>query len=409
MRRNVWSKSVESEKNPYFWEDKPQLIGPRENCSENKFFMVDLFCGCGGFSVGFEWAGFVPILGVDIHPQSLETFSNNHARAAVIKGDMRKVTTRLLREAVQGRHISVIAAGVPCQGFSLCNRKRHKNDQRNFLFLEFIRCVKLFKPEFVLLENVSGLASMANGVFKRDISFAIEECGYEVDFRILNAINYGVPQLRQRVFFLGARNDLEIRWPAPASGINGGKVVTVWDAIGDLPILEAGQSKNEYDKNPFTGYQKYMRSGCCSLKNHSAPNHPQEVIDKIAATKPGMPMYPKFKQRIRLNPNEPSPTQVSGGIRPQFQFGHPTQARGLSVRERCRIQSFPDSFEIFGGTVQGRIQTGNAVPPLLAKAIAKQIMGSLKREEPTEESLPKKATQVELWASKEFYMEEAAV
>ena len=176
-----------------------------------------------------------------------------------------------------------------------------------------------------------------------------------------------------------------------------------------MPPLEAGQRKNEYDEAPVTEYQKHMRGNCRILKNHSAPNHPQEVIKKIASTKPGMPMYSKFKQRIRLNPNEPSPTQVSGGIRPQFQFGHPTQARGLSVRERCRIQSFPDSFEIFGGIVQGRIQTGNAVPPLLAKAIARQIIRSLKGEKPTEESISREAAQVELWASKKFRMEKATV
>ena len=116
-----------------------------------------------------------------------------------------------------------------------------------------------------------------------------------------------------------------------------------------------------------------MRGECAELLNHAAPTHPEETIKKIAATRPGEPMYPKFRQRIRLDWDAPSPTQVSGGIRPQFQFGHPRDARGLTVRERCRIQSFPDRFEIRGGTVQGRVQTGNAVPPLLAFAVANAL------------------------------------
>lgn len=114
------------------------------------------------------------------------------------------------------------------------------------------------------------------------------------------------------------------------------------------------------------------------LVNHKAPNHPDDTIKKIASTKPGKPMYPKFKQRIRLAWDILSPTQVSGGIRPQFQFGHPEDTRGLSVRERCRLQSFPDNFTIEGGTVQGRVQTGNAVPPLLAQAVAKALLIYLK-------------------------------
>ena len=116
------------------------------------------------------------------------------------------------------------------------------------------------------------------------------------------------------------------------------------------------------------------------LSNHIAPNHPAETVEKIANTQPGQPMYEKFKQRIRLKLDEPSPTQLAGGIRPQFQFGHPTQPRGLTIRERARIQSFPDSYEFLGGTVQERVQTGNAVPPLMIYAIAREIAKDLDRK-----------------------------
>ena len=116
-----------------------------------------------------------------------------------------------------------------------------------------------------------------------------------------------------------------------------------------------------------------------SLYNHTSPNHPEETIQKIMNTKPGEPMYPKFKQRIRLCYEKPSPTQLAGGIRPQFQFAHPEQHRGLSIRERARIQSFPDSYVFKGGTVQERVQTGNAVPPLLIYELTKQIAEDIKK------------------------------
>jgi DNA (cytosine-5)-methyltransferase 1 len=116
-----------------------------------------------------------------------------------------------------------------------------------------------------------------------------------------------------------------------------------------------------------------MRGKEKSLKNHQAPNHPKSTIEMIANTEPGAPMYEKFKQRIRLHPAKPSPTIVSGGIRPQFAYGHPTQPRGLSIRERARLMSFPDWYEFLGGLTQGRVQTGDAVPPLLAQAVAEEI------------------------------------
>ena len=149
--------------------------------------------------------------------------------------------------------------------------------------------------------------------------------------------------------------------------------MTIKDAIGDLPSLNPKETK-KIQVRAFSEYQKLMRMNTNeTVQCHTAPNHPKDTIEKIKNTKPGEPMYPKFKQRIRLAWDILSPTQVSGGIRPQFQFGHPEDSRGLTIRERCRIQSFPDDFIVKGGIVQGRVQTGNAVPPLLAKAVALAI------------------------------------
>jgi DNA (cytosine-5)-methyltransferase 1 len=276
---------------------------------------------------------------------------------------------------------------VPCQGFSLANRKRNADDKRNFLFKEFIRIARDLKPTAVVLENVSGLVSTKDGEFKKAISDAISEIGYEVHFALLNAADYGVPQKRRRVFFVGLPKGTKWFFPKKTHGIGTGKkYVTVEEAIlGDLPELAANESSNKYKRKPKNEFELYIRSDTKELLNHQAPNHPLETIERIEGTLPGAPMYPDFKQRIRLHPNEPSPTQICGGIRPQFQFGHPTQSRGLTIRERARIQSFPDSYLFTGGVTQGRVQTGNAVPPLLAKVIADQLAKVLMGEEITGE------------------------
>jgi len=313
---------------------------------------------------------------------------------------MRNVNDATIVKSVENYKVNVITAGVPCQGFSLNNRKRNNNDSRNFLFLEFIRTVKLLKPDVVVLENVSGLASSANGAFKSAIIKAIEECGYLAECNMLNSADFGVPQKRKRLFFIGVKNGLEFRWPKETHGdqIKSRKPwVTVWEAIGDLPIINSNEEADKYESEPFTEYQKWARNGQVELTNHQAPNHPPETILKIKNTKPGDPMYPEFKQRIRLHPDLPSPTQVSGGIRPQFQFGHPKSNRGLTIRERCRLQSFPDSFFITGGVTQGRVQTGNAVSPLVAKAIAIEIRLAILNLPPGPSSKQKKPKQFTLF------------
>jgi DNA (cytosine-5)-methyltransferase 1 len=197
-----------------------------------------------------------------------------------------------------------------------------------------------------------------------------------VKSKLLYAPDYGVPQKRSRLIFVGIRDeDFDFNLIQKTHGPETNKpYVTIKDAIGDLPSLKPKETKKKYKTEPFSEYQELMRiktNG--SVECHTAPNHPKDTIEKIKNTIPGEPMYPKFKQRIRLAWDIQSPTQVSGGIRPQFQFGHPEDARGLSIRERCRIQSFPDDFIVKGGIVQGRVQTGNAVPPFLAKAVALAI------------------------------------
>jgi len=372
--KSAWDKSVKVEENGYYWKKDPLFIKGGE-IPKDRPIIVELFCGCGGTSMGFEMAGFEVVLGCDIHKPSIQTFKANHPNCSTILGDVKKVDPNIIKELLNGKPLDVIIAGVPCQGFSLNNRKRHQEDDRNQMYKEFVRFIEILNPKVVVLENVSGMKSSGNIVeeIEKDLSRAGKMI---VKSKLLFAPDYGVPQKRSRLIFVGIRDEeFDFSLIQKTHGPETNKpYVNIKDAIGDLPSLEPKETKRNYKTKPFSEYQKLMRNNTNgSLECHTAPNHPKDTIEKIKNTIPGEPMYPKFKQRIRLAWDIQSPTQVSGGIRPQFQFGHPEDARGLSIRERCRIQSFPDNFIVKGGIVQGRVQTGNAVPPLLAKAVALAI------------------------------------
>lgn len=391
---NVWDSSIPVEKSSYLQDESIEFINEDGfKIEKNKLIMLDLFCGAGGFAVGCDWAGFQSVFGVDHLEPAMKTWTHNHPNAIGCLGDIAKLSPELLKQKLEAKginHIHLITGGVPCQGFSIANRKHNDNDERNFLFLEYMKFVKAFEPDYIILENVSGMRSTAGGKFENDIKEYMNTLGYNTTVKLVSAADFGVPQVRQRLLFVGVRKGIGLvdHYEFP-KGEFVGKYRTVWDAISDLPELANAKSAEEYIGEPKTEYQKLMR-GLGNIKaikkpkklsNHVAPNHPQETIDKIAATKPGEPMYSKFKQRIRLRNDAPSPTQLAGGIRPQFQFGHPEQPRGLTIRERARIQSFPDSYVFEGGTVQERVQTGNAVPPLLIYNIAKPIAEDIRRKE----------------------------
>ena len=390
---NIWDNTVPVEKSSYLQDDEISYMNMDTFVAEpDKLKMLDLFCGAGGFAVGCAWAGFQSVLGVDHLEPAMKTWARNHPHGIGCLGDITKLDPEHVKELLAERgvgHIDLITGGVPCQGFSIANRKHNDNDERNFLFMEYMRFVKVFMPPYIILENVSGMRSTAGGHFEQAIKEYMESLGYTVTIKLVNAADYGVPQLRQRLLFVGVRNDsgMTIPYVFPEGKFKG-KYRTVNDAISDLPKLGNDEAATVYGCEPQNEYQRLMR-GCGAIENipileelhnHVSPKHPQETIDKIAATPQGEPMYPKFKQRIRLRSDAPSPTQLAGGIRPQFQFGHPTQPRGLSIRERARIQSFPDSYVFEGGTVQERVQTGNAVPPLLIYNITKPIAEDILRK-----------------------------
>lgn len=391
---NIWDSSVPVEKSPYLHDSFVKYLNIDNFFhDETKLTMIDLFCGAGGFAVGASWAGFESVLGIDHFQPAMETWMYNHPYAIGCLGDIKQIDPEYVKTILGEKGVNkvhLITGGVPCQGFSIANRKHNDNDERNFLFLEYMRFVKVFAPDYIILENVSGMRSTAGGHFEKSIKGYMESLGYVVTIKLVNAADYGIPQFRQRLLFVGVHKGCGFTEPYSFPiGAFEGHPRTVADAISDLPELGNNEFSNRYLKPAITEYQRMMRGEgnidaiafADVLYNHVAPNHRPEVLAKISQTEPGKPMYDKFRQRIRLRSDAPSPTQLAGGIRPQFQFGHPTQVRGLTIRERARIQSFPDSYVFKGGIVQERVQTGNAVPPLLIYHITTVIARDIRRKE----------------------------
>jgi len=357
----------------------------------SQFTVADLFSGAGGLSLGFRMAGYRVLFALDVDWDAMYTYTANNPGVAWINKDIRKVSVKEVLEVagVERGGFDVIVAGIPCEGYSLLNRRYDPSDPRNYLFLEFARIVKALKPKAVLIENVPGLFRREGGGFRRAIERLLSDLGYTVTSFELDAASYGVPQRRVRVFFVGLAGREKFEPPPPTHGPTEKTLeayisaksspkklrpyVTVWDAISDLPPLQPGEKKEDYEGPPKTEYQAMMREGATKLHNHEAPRHPKWTVELIARTKPGEPIYKTFKQRIRLSWDEPAPTIPAGGVRPQWFFAHPEQPRGLTVREVARLQSFPDWYVFYGPVIKQRILVGDAVPPLLAKALAEQL------------------------------------
>lgn len=391
---NVKLNNVDIEKSSYINESSVHYYNvDKLKVPNDKLTMIDLFSGAGGFSVGGELTGFFSVFGNDYFEPALSTWMHNHPNSIACFGDIKNVQSKEVKILLENQgvdKINLITAGVPCQGFSLANKKRNSEDERNFMFLELMKYVEEFKPDYVVVENVNGMRSTAGGKFINEIKNALENLSYNVSIDLLNAADYGVPQIRKRLIFVGVKKDsgLVDKYKFPKRTHNEKEYLTVYDAISDLPKLNINEKKFQYETPAITNYQKMMRGEDNSkigkpnkLFNHESPNHSDSTIRRIKNTIPGEPMYERYKQRIRLNFDKPSPTQVAGGIRPQFQFGHPNQARGLTIRERARIQSFPDYYEFLGGMVQERVQTGNAVPPILVYHLLKDIYKDIKRRD----------------------------
>ena len=341
---------------------------------------IDLFAGCGGLSKGFQDAGFNIIVGVDNDQAALNTFELNHTGSVGLNADLSKHETfDEIKKIAGNREIDVIIAGPPCQGFSLTG-PRNFDDKRNQLYLAVIEMVKEYNPKAFIIENVPGMATLYQGQIKDEILKRFRAMGYNVDCRILCAADYGVPQMRKRLVFMGVRKDIgTYHFPEPTFSPETYR--TCRDAISDLPTRTdgLGQEEDTYSGPPKTEYQKLMRGNSTVLHNHVATAHKQFVVDTIALVPeggnykdlpPGWGESRKFHMAwTRLNGNAPSRT-VDTGHRNIF---HYELNRIPTVREDARIQSFPDDFVFTGTKTQQSRQVGNAVPPLLGQALGAEI------------------------------------
>ena len=362
----------------------------RRRCKEvkeKKFVILDLFSGAGGFSYGMEKnKHFKTAIALDINESALETFKHNIPNATTVLGDItnEEIKQKIIKLSKE-KKVNMIIGGPPCQGFSLKGKKLGLSDPRNFLFNEYLNIVESIRPEVFVIENVKALLSTSSGWFKEQIINRVKSMGYYVDCGILTASDFGVPQSRQRAIFICSKNK-KIELPT----IQKRKKVTIRDAIFDLAYLNSGDGEfeQEYITSPTSSYQKLMRKGSVKLYNHKASNHSDVAIKKLQMIPPecGKEHLPKEmlgKQKFsgtwgRLKWDDVSPTidtrfdASSNGTN-----NHPFLNRAITPREAARIQSFDDKFVFLGTKVCVREQIGNAVPPLLAKAIADKIYNEI--------------------------------
>lgn len=355
------------------------------------FKVVDIFSGCGGLSYGFETEGYNVLLGIDNWMDSLVTFRHNHKDSSILCEDISKITKKDIEKIIGLNSVDVLVGGPPCQGFSLAG-KRDNNDNRNKLVMDYVRIVSELNPKFFVLENVLGLLSMKdekNNLVIDNLKKAFSRIGYKISYKPLFAHHYGVPQKRQRVFIVGNRLGIDFEFPEPTHNGKEKSFVTVGDAISDLPLLDNdfGEESVGYKYSPKSDYQDMMRKNSKLLINHTKSAHSEQTIKVIGHVPEGgnWKDLPARYQNIRsysntwrrLDSKLPSVT-IDTGHRHHF---HYKANRVPTVRESARLQSFPDTFEFKGTRTSQFKQVGNAVPPLLAKAVAKKIKSYIEKNE----------------------------
>ena len=358
--------------------------------------VVDLFCGAGGLSHGFMQAGYDVLFGSDIDPTFGRTFMASHPHAKFVAKPIESLTLDEVLQATQLQvgELDVLVGGPPCQGYSVYNHGRGEQDPRAGLFREYLRLVRGLRPKWLVMENVTGLTSISGGRLIESIVAEIEASGYrDVAFKVLKAEEFGVPQERRRIVFIANRLGVPIEFPQTSHDGISKPYVTVWDAIGDLPAIneqwefEAGA---EYVSSTQNDYQRAMRRRSERASNHFGPRLSKINLERIRHIPQGgswrdvpFELLPAGMKKAKRSDHtkrygRPRPTDLACTILTKCDihwgaYVHPIQNRAFTVREAARLQSFPDDFVFYGSMTEQFVQVGNAVPPLMAKAIAEKI------------------------------------
>lgn len=339
--------------------------------------VIDLFCGCGGFSHGFEKAGFNVLLGIDVWKDALSTFKYNHLRSNTLQADLSTLEPEDTLNLLSGNNVDVIIGGPPCQGFSVAG-KRIVDDIRNQLYKNFVHFVSYFKPKAFVMENVPNILSIGGGIVRDSIINDFSGLGYTVEYKVLTASDFGVPQNRRRAIFVGFLNGHHFEFPKPFESVK----ITASQALSDLPEFSIADG-DDYPTAPQSEYQCLMRIKSKHLFNHQATEHNQKTIDIISLVPDGgnykdLPKDLQGTRKVhiawtRLNSNKPSFT-IDTGHRHHFHYSY---NRIPTARESARLQSFPDDFFFTCSRTSQLKQIGNAVPPLMAETIANSLLKQL--------------------------------
>ena len=352
-----------------------------------KPIVIDLFAGVGGLSLGFEKKGFEVVLANEYDASIAASYIANHKNTKMIVGDITSLDLEDTFGKMAGK-VDVVIGGPPCQGFSQKGQRKTIHDERNFLFKYYVSVVELVKPKYFVMENVPNLLTAEGGYFRHEIEELFNKLGYSLEYGVLNASDYGVPQNRRRAVIIG-----KLGGDAPKLPIPQGNKVTIWDAISDLAYLESGEGseEQEYKFPAESDYEKMLRADSSILFNHIATKHSPLALERLALIPPnaGREVLPEehLTKSIysgtwtRMKKDEISVTITTRFDTPSSgKFTHPFLNRAITVREAARIQSFPDDFHFVGNKGSQMKQVGNAVPPLLAAAIAEVIMNDIKEE-----------------------------
>jgi DNA (cytosine-5)-methyltransferase 1 len=350
------------------------MVQPKERIG------IDVFAGAGGLSLGATWAGITTAYAVEFDKAAAVTYKNNHPDCTVLIDDIANIS----KVNMPIEHPFILFGGPPCQGFSSSNQKtRNLDNPKNSLFKHFIRLVSGLEPRWVVFENVQGIAGFQNGAVINELVNELEKLGYKVNKEILDAVNFGVPQYRKRFILVANNADIQFSFPPKQENF-----ITVKEAIGDLPALKNGEKIDELDYKPnyISGYIQFIRNGSSSATQNYVSRNKDYVIDRYKHIKQGQnwqaipdPLMKNYTDKEKCHSgiyrrlSHSQPSVVISNYRKNMLI-HPTQNRGLSVREAARLQSFPDTFKLHGLISEIQQQIGNAVPPLLAKAIFDRII-----------------------------------
>lgn len=360
---------------------------------------VDLFCGAGGLSEGFRQEGFEILVANDFDQCCEQTYRINHPDTVFIPGEIQNISPEQILEICNlgVGELDCVIGGPPCQAFSVYNHQRGMQDERSGLFREYLRIVAGLLPKFIVMENVPGMNSVEKGVAVDEIQHGLEALGYNVHHGILKAEDYGVPQERRRLIFIGSRLDVDVVWPKRTHGTVNGLTpyVTVWDAISDLPPLQNGEGSEicEYETDAQSSYQSYLRKGSKEIYNHVSPMLGSINKKRLQHIPQGgswrdipFDLLPSGMKRAKRSDHTKRYGRLSQvGLASTIltkcdphwgAFFHPTQDRVITVREAARLQCFPDRIQFCGSRSDQYKQVGNAVPVLLSSAMAKAVVAA---------------------------------